>query len=408
MMMKRITLTLIVGFCVALAASAFAFDWLMDQQGYADIPLPSSETDDVLHGKVKEYTARRIRPLDEHERWCRIGKRPIILSYHDNRVEEFRLGPTDFENPVLIGDSIKPTVFRLRCFNKTFDLNYTQKESIDAYIDFSQAPPRFSPFFRAYSRPYYYQEVQGEGTCAYYVELPDETVPKARDIRYWLLDFEDTIAYWDEVPLTFPPYSGDADDKPARARHFADRFFDYTDQFDADTQLEYDMRVYEYNPRYITYQQYTFCYLGGLHGFFTERLASFDLTTSEGITTDYLFKRDSQLKVKELLMETAFADKNFNSWNSIKTMEDVIRCFMPETMTIPNIIASFDSTYVQPNVRLERVDISRVGLAPEGVVFSYYPYELSCFAAGCFHFTIPYWKLRPFLTEKAKHCIGLN
>jgi hypothetical protein len=153
------------------------------------------------------------------------------------------------------------------------------------------------------------------------------------------------------------------------------------------------MRVYDRNERYVTYQQFTYCYLGGIHGFNTERLASFDLTTGEDVTIDYLFKKECQHKVREVLMQTAFTDEKLCSWNNIETMEDVVRCFMPETMDVPD---------------LKRVDISRVGLAPEGIVFSYYPYELSCFAAGCFHFTIPYTKLRPFLTEKAKHCVGLN
>jgi hypothetical protein len=394
MMMKRITLTLIVGFCVVLAASAFAFDWLIDQQGYADFTFPTSDADEVWHGKVKEYVTKRVPPPDEEERWCRIGKRPVILSYVNNQVTHVRFGAEDFENPVLSADSIMPNVYLMYCFNKRLYVNFTKKEDIDALLDFCQSPPGFTMFAREYTRPYFYKEYKGDAVCYYRVEYPDGTVPKADRIRRWLLHYADNANYWDDDALmNYTPYLGDTNDKNAMARHFADRFFECTDQTFADTEFEYDMRVYDRNERYVTYQQFTYCYLGGIHGFNTERLASFDLTTGEDVTIDYLFKKECQQKVREVLMQTAFTDEKLCSWNNIETMEDVVRCFMPETMDVPD---------------LKRVDISRVGLAPEGIVFSYYPYELSCFAAGCFHFTIPYTKLRPFLTEKAKHCIGLN
>ena len=46
------------------------------------------------------------------------------------------------------------------------------------------------------------------------------------------------------------------------------------------------------------------------------------------------------------------------------------------------------------------------GLLKEGVVFSFQPYSISCFAAGVFHFSIPYERLAPYLTERAKWCLG--
>ena len=48
------------------------------------------------------------------------------------------------------------------------------------------------------------------------------------------------------------------------------------------------------------------------------------------------------------------------------------------------------------------------GLSDEGIVFSFQPYEIRCFAAGTFHFTIPYYRLRPYLTDKAKWCLNMK
>ena len=45
------------------------------------------------------------------------------------------------------------------------------------------------------------------------------------------------------------------------------------------------------------------------------------------------------------------------------------------------------------------------GLTQDGIVFSFQPYDISFFAAGAFHFTIPYEKVKTFLTHKGKQCI---
>ena len=47
-------------------------------------------------------------------------------------------------------------------------------------------------------------------------------------------------------------------------------------------------------------------------------------------------------------------------------------------------------------------------LTDEGVVFSYQPYEIACFAAGMYHFTIPYNRLMDYLTDEAKWCLGME
>jgi hypothetical protein len=54
------------------------------------------------------------------------------------------------------------------------------------------------------------------------------------------------------------------------------------------------------------------------------------------------------------------------------------------------------------------IDLPQPGLSENGMVFSYQPYEISCFAAGTFHFTIPYERLVPYLTARAKWCLKIN
>lgn len=60
------------------------------------------------------------------------------------------------------------------------------------------------------------------------------------------------------------------------------------------------------------------------------------------------------------------------------------------------------------NILRNKADYVVFGLSENGVVFSFQPYEISCFAAGTFHFTIPYERLKPYLTDRAKWCINMG
>ncbi|MDE7189745.1 MAG: RsiV family protein [Muribaculaceae bacterium] len=40
------------------------------------------------------------------------------------------------------------------------------------------------------------------------------------------------------------------------------------------------------------------------------------------------------------------------------------------------------------------------------MMFSFQPYEIDCWAAGAYHFIVPYKKLMPYLTSEAKRLIS--
>ena len=56
----------------------------------------------------------------------------------------------------------------------------------------------------------------------------------------------------------------------------------------------------------------------------------------------------------------------------------------------------------------DRLLVPRPGLGEKGVVFSFQPYELSGFADGTFHFTLPYQDLKPYLTDEAKQLLAIE
>ena len=148
------------------------------------------------------------------------------------------------------------------------------------------------------------------------------------------------------------------------------------------------LKAYVKNNRFVTFQQYTHDYYGGAHGYYTERLISFDPIHKKEIDYKYMFKDNCMEDIIVLLKEEAYKSTNYQEW---KPNIDEFVCVKDEDDKPTGL-------YRLPHP----------GLSNEGVVFSFQPYEISCFAAGTFHFTIPYERIRPYLTDKARGCLNMN
>ena len=148
------------------------------------------------------------------------------------------------------------------------------------------------------------------------------------------------------------------------------------------------LKAYVKANRFVTFLQYTHDYYGGAHGYYTERLISFDPIHGEEIDYQYLFKDNCMENIIALLKEEACKSPNYQEWN-------------------PNI-DEFVCVKDENDMHTGLYRLPNPGLSNEGVVFSFQPYEISCFAAGTFHFNIPYERLKPYLTDKARRCLNMN
>jgi hypothetical protein len=239
-------------------------------------------------------------------------------------------------------------------------------------------------------------------TCSLSIDYPEDTIPNASGICHWLVDIVNRSISWSN---DFVPYAGNPKDKEALARFYSEQYFALLDSWcydDSFSPLWYDftMSAYAQNARYVTYFLYTMDYSGGPHHNYTERLASFDLNTGKEITPEYLFRPDCLDKVRMALLIAVSKDAKFREWNGPET-----------TMTeILNILADHHGMKSEEKESIQsllsRVNISRMGLTPEGVVVSFFPYEIHCFAAGCFHFLIPYKDIYSYLSDEGKRCVG--
>ena len=157
---------------------------------------------------------------------------------------------------------------------------------------------------------------------------------------------------------------------------------------DAGEQLRlYDLYlpVAMYTDRFVTYTKFSMKYEGGLHGIYSERFISYDYVHKQEIDYDYLFRDGSKADVVKILLEEVQKSPRYKEWNPDVKSEVIIK----------------DSKgHPTGNFRLPQP-----GLSKEGMVFSFQPYSISCFAAGVFHFAIPYESLTPYLSDKAKWCL---
>ena len=142
----------------------------------------------------------------------------------------------------------------------------------------------------------------------------------------------------------------------------------------------------EKTDKYVTYQQFSHEYNGGAHGYYTERLISFDHVHKQEINYNYLFKDNCMQDILAILIEEAKKQPCYRRWN-------------------PNI-DEYTCVRDENDNPTGMYRLPQPGLSKEGIVFSFQPYSISCFAAGVFHFVIPYERLWPYLTDRAKWCLS--
>ena len=310
--------------------------------------------------------------------------------------------------PVLCIDS-----FALDCDTKF----YVSNAGKSVLVDFSdkktfkrlKSLSRLLPSFTRYRK----DSIAGFGRTVFYsfaVDFPTTSIPHSNHIRKWLVKIVESSQSLDEDILGVSSlyigyskrpyggwaYSGNISDNSQVARFATNLYFaikkgeygatpeDYPSTLFADLNLQ----AMVYNKRYVTYQEYTHDYNGGAHGFYTERLVSYDHVHQQEIDYDYLFKPNCKDEVLTILLDEAKKTPQYKEWE-------------------PNIMY-YVKNQDEDGIEEGELNLPTPGLSKDGVVFSFQPYSISCFAAGPFHFTIPHKRLLPYFTERAKWCFNIK
>ena len=156
------------------------------------------------------------------------------------------------------------------------------------------------------------------------------------------------------------------------------------------------------NERYVTFSKYEYDREGTGHGMYTETFHTFDLKNGTKLTNNDIFESQFLDKVKVRLFEVMARDPKYLKWHSGSVspteIEDMIESWQSSNPIL-------EGTEWEETERVVTFELPDGALTDSGIVFSFQPYEIDCWAAGAYHFIVPYKKLMPYLTSKVKDLI---
>ena len=309
--------------------------------------------------------------------------------------------------PVLCIDSFAPDSdykFYVSNVGKSVLVDFSDKKTFERLKLLSKVLPSFARYRK--------DSMAGFGRTVFYgfaVDFPKASIPNSNRIRKWLVKLvERSQSHDEDVPDVSSlyigysrrlyddwKYQGDINDNEQVARFVTNLYFalkkgEYgTNEEDYPSALfsVLNLQAVVCNKRFVTYQEYIHDYNGGAHGFYTERLVSYDHVHQQGIDYSYLFKSGCMEDVLSILLDEAKKTPQYKEWEP----------------NIKDYVTKKDKDGKETGV----IALPNPGLSEDGVVFSFQPYSISCFAAGPFHFTIPYNRVKHYMTEEGKWCVGL-
>lgn len=312
------------------------------------------------------------------------------------------------ENPTLtyyLLSSSSKTKFVVRTAFKSLTVDFADRKSI---AQLKELMPEYSSV-RRFCKDYAFD--RSRSSYRFEIDFPKKLNKFNDNIRKWLIwliedayNYGIRISSGNDVHSSFRKikyngnrYEGNIRDVKALGKHASYVFVEGMEkEFDDDPMYiplkfgSMSLRLVSTNGKYFSYQRYKYDYGGGVHGYPTQEIISFDPENNEEIDWDYLFKNNDD-KILSLFYKAVHKDRHYQEWED-KSLEEIKKIFETgcDEMVEGNLI------------------LPTPGLTDEGVVFSFQPYYLSCFAAGCFHFTIPYKDLEPYMTENAKRLLNLK
>lgn len=157
------------------------------------------------------------------------------------------------------------------------------------------------------------------------------------------------------------------------------------------------------NKKFVTYAKYEYERIGTGHGMYTETFHTLDIKRGKELTNKDIFKAKSLNEVKKELFEVMAKDPHYLAWNDgLEDPGEIEKRIVG--WQSPNPI--LEGTEWEEPDREVKFELPDGALTDSGVVFSFQPYEIECWAARSFHFIVPYKQLMPYLTAETKRLIS--
>ena len=144
---------------------------------------------------------------------------------------------------------------------------------------------------------------------------------------------------------------------------------------------------------FFTYYRDTQSYTGGAHGFYTEAYLTYDLSSGCPLTSQGLFRDGALPDVRRLLLDSLSAGRSQALGHPV-TADELDRLYGPVVLA-DELPPSGGGVLARP------------ALMPQGIVFSFQPYEMGSFAEGVIRAVLPYAAVKPYLRPEAARRLGL-
>lgn len=328
---------------------------------------------------------------------------------------------------MLTYDSVGPSLLKLSLVTREIIVDMDDSDVINKIKNFMNPIEGFKRFSNRYEEcldslyyeGYGYDEYMGG--FSFEIDYPDSCNENAEKIKRFICELTGIsesekakvprlsafYAGFNQIKNYRRVYSGNTDDMLELSDFLAHRTFENWkrggDFGMGSSEATLAIRPHIANKRYITFSKYEYDREGTGHGMYTETFHTFDLMSGKKLKNKDVFKPQSLDKVKMKLFEVMAKDPHYLEWHggsvSATEIESLIEAWQSPSPAL-------EGTEWEEPKRDFKFDLPEGALTDFGVVFSFQPYEIDCWAAGAYHFIVPYSKIRPYLTTKVKNICG--
>lgn len=318
-------------------------------------------------------------------------------------------------------DSVGPSSLRLSLVTRDITIDLGDPMALDKIKDFLSPINGFKRFHQEYEEILdTIEDAEYPYTCTGYysftADYADSCTQNAGLINKFLCElsgisksetakvpgFSAFYAGFNPRKYYSPVYTGNVHNMRSLSDFLANKAFENWrrggDTDESSNAGKREIRLHVYNPRFVTYSLYEYERIGIGHGMYTESFHTLDLSKGKRLSNRDIFKANSMENVKKSLFETMFNDKRYREWNAgIETPDDIQAAI--EGWQTPC------ETIKENHKRESTFELPEGALTDSGVVFSFQPYEIGCWAEGAYHFIVPYANLKSYLAPSIKSMI---
>ena len=234
-----------------------------------------------------------------------------------------------------------------------------------------------------------FQQTDSLLSCVVSADVPAGTDSMAIGVRTFINAMLDSMSFATAFSSSpGPAYAGDPADGQAMVRYYGQQGVDSMRAMDhtfamAPYSYTASVRKMADTPRYVTYSVESYCFLGGAHG--STASFTYNILKPSGRVLKATIDTAQVRKVQPLLAQ-GVADYVTAQGQKV-TAKEVLGLLFIDNGIIP-------------------LPKCPPYLTPTGLCFIYQQYEIGPYAMGMITFTLPYDKVKPYMTTEALQLVG--